>query len=330
MTIAELHKIPLQALPKDVFSLSADAFVDAWASAFNLTATDLPVEERHNLAQAIRNGTNRMKIIDALRSASPDTNGKLDEFVAQVIRRPADQFALLENFTRFAPDDNVAFLRYSFSKICGREPSEKERLSFEFDLRRNVKTRADIVKQVVAIARRDGQFSLWDTLEENEKAMDGPADQSAAQTMPAGLAYNLNGQETLIFIREVPNSGWMIGPDLLRQPVNVVDSGWKVNPGWLMVGPKRSFQEGSWLVKIDLVQDHAAKIAVQLVANSGLDILLDFTIAGSFVGGLLADIRKEHRFVELRLRVIETADELHWVRLREVSMQRENPREAQT
>lgn len=323
MTIAELHKIPLQALPKDVFSLPADAFVDAWASAFNLAETDLSADERHDLAQAIRNGTNRMKVIDALRSASPETNGKIGDFSAQVIRRPADQFALIESFARFAPDSDVAFLRYSFSKILGREPTDKERLAFEFDLRRGTVAREEIVKMIVGIARRDGRVSLWDTLAETGQAQAVQDDSSAARTMPAGLSYDLNGQETLIFVREVPGSGWMIGPDLLRQPVDVVDNGWKVSPGWLLVGPKRSFQTGSWRIQIDLVQELNAKLAIQLVANSGLDILQEVTIAGSFTGNLSTEIRAEHRFVELRIKVVDTHSETSWVRLRDISMVRE-------
>ncbi|MGO4448420.1 hypothetical protein AB4Y96_05760 [Phyllobacterium sp. TAF24] len=322
MTIAELHKIPLQALPKDVFSLPADAFVDAWASAFNLAETDLNADQRHNLAQAIRDGTNRMKVIDALRAASPQTNEKIGDFSAQVVRRPADQFALIENFTRFAPDSDVAFLRYSFSKILGREPTDKERLAFEFDLRRGTRTREQAVKQIVGIARRDGRISLWDTLDETDH-LPGEVDNSEARTIPAGLSYDLNGQETLIFVREVPGSGWMIGPDLLRQPINVVDDGWKVSPGWLFAGPKRSLQAGSWRVQIDLIQELNAKLAIQLVANSGLDILQEVTIAGAFAGNLSTDIRAEHRFVELRVKVIDTGNEVSWVRIRDISMVRE-------
>lgn len=148
-------------------------------------------------------------------------------------------------------------------------------------------------------------------------------DSSAARTMPAGLSYDLNGQETLIFVREVPGSGWMIGPDLLRQPVNVVDNGWKVSSGWLLVGPKRGFQAGPWRIQIDLVQELNAKLAIQLVANSGLDILQEVTIAGSFTGNLSTEIRAEHRFVELRVKVIDTGSETSWVRLRDISMVRE-------
>ncbi|MBA8879370.1 hypothetical protein [Phyllobacterium myrsinacearum] len=263
-----------------------------------------------------------MKIIDALRAASPETNGKIGDFSAQVVRRPADQFALLENFTRFAPDSDVAFLRYSFSKILGREPTDKERLAFEFDLRRGTRTREEAVKQIVGIARRDGGVSLWDTLTETGD-LPGKADNSEARTLPAGLSYDLNGQETLIFVREAPGSGWMIGPDLLRQPVNVVDDGWRVSPGWLLVGPKRSLQAGSWRVQIDLVQEMNAKLAIQLVANSGLDVLQEVTIAGSFVGNLSTEIGTEHRFIELRVKVIETGNETSWVRLRDISMVRE-------
>lgn len=319
MTIAELHKIPLQAVPRDVFSLSGEAFVDAWATAFNLTASELSHEERQNLVKAIRNGTNRLKVIDALRAASPDPESKPDDYEAQFIRRTPDQFAMIESFTRFAPDNNVAFLRYTFAKICGRDPTDKERLALEFDLRRNVTTREDIVKKVVAIARRDGQISLWDTLEQPE-AGSKPADPSSARSLPAGLSYDLDGNETLIFVREVPGSGWMIGPDLLRQPVNVVDNGWSVIPGWLMTGPKRSLEPGSWMVQLDVVQDPGAKLCVQVIANSGLDVLQDITMAGSFAGNLCVEIRNEHRFVELRLKIIESSKANQWLRLRDVSM----------
>lgn len=322
MTIAELHKIPLQAVPKDVFSLSGEAFVDAWATAFNLSADELNDEERQNLVKAIRNGTNRLKIIDALRAISSDGGEKPVDYEAQVLRRTPDQYAIIESFTRFAPDNNVAFLRYTFDKICGRDPTEKERLTMEFDLRRNVTTREDIVKRVVSIARRDGQISLWDTLEQPVTQHSGnkPVDPSSARTLPAGLSYDIEGNQTLIFVREVPGEGWMIGPDLLHQPVNVVDGGWSVSPGWLITGPKRSLEAGTWMVRLDLVQDPAARIAVQVSANSGLDTLQELIIAGSFVGSLCVNIRNEHRFVELRLKILETPDTTPWIKLRDVSM----------
>ncbi len=329
MTIAELHKIPLQAVPKDVFSLSGEAFVDAWATAFNLSADELSNEERQNLVKAIRNGTNRLKVVDALRAASSDSGEKPADYTAQVLRRTPDQFAIIESFTRFSPDNNVAFLRYTFDRICGRNPSDKERLIMEFDLRRNVATREDIVKRIVAIARSDGQFALWDSLEQAVTAdtSSKPVDPSSARTLPAGLSYDMDGNQTLIFVREVVGEGWMIGPDLLHQPVNVVDGGWSVSPGWLITGPKRSLEAGAWMVRLDLVQDPAARIAVQVSANSGLDTLQELIIAGSFSGSLCVDIRNEHRFVELRLKILETPDPAPWIKLRDVSMIRSKQRQ---
>ena len=80
---------------------------------------------------------------------------------------------------------------------------------------------------------------------------------------------------------------------------------------------------GSWRIQIDLVQEMNAKLAIQLVANSGLDILQEVTIAGSFTGNLSTDIRAEHRFVELRVKIVDTHSETSWVRLRDISMVRE-------
>jgi hypothetical protein len=138
--------------------------------------------------------------------------------------------------------------------------------------------------------------------------------------MPAGLSYDLDGNQTLIFIREVPGSGWMIGPDLLRQPVNVVANSWQVDPGWLIAGPKRSLEQGNWNVQLDIVQEPSAKFVVQVVANSGLDVLLDLTVSGAFCGNLCVEIKNEHRFVELRLKIVEAGSRSYWIRPRDISM----------
>ncbi len=323
MTIAELHKQPAGAPLEDIFSLPADAFVDAWAKALDLAESELPLADRLDLANAIRGGTNRLRIIDALKARSPDPAVRKERFELHAIRREPDQFAVLENFVRFAPEDDAAFLRYSFSRICGREPTSVERLGLEFDLRRRVIERADVVKKIVSIARSDGREAVWDTLlPENEDGMRGGFDPSCARIMPAELLVNLEGRETIVFAREVERVGWMIGPALLCQPLNIIEKGWAVHPGWLLTGPKRSFAEGAWLLDLDLIQDENARLDVEVVANSGLDFLQSLTLAGSFSGTLCFDIKREHRFIELRLRVHDREAEARWLRPRNISMRR--------
>ncbi|MFD9896899.1 hypothetical protein [Mesorhizobium sp. NPDC059025] len=324
MTVVELHEPLLHALPNDIFSYPAESFVEAWAAALDLTENELPMADRLDLANAIRKGTSRLRIIDALGARTATVPAKLYRNTAMhVLTRKPDQFSVIESFTQFAPENDAAFLQYIFTQICDRDPSAGERLSLEFDLRRGVATRSEVVKRVVASAHRDGTTVLWDTLQptrEIEKAQS--ADPTDARIMPAGLVVDKNGQETLVFVREVENVGWMIGPDLLRQPLSISDNGWNVYPGWLIVGPKRSFTEGLWLLSLDLVQEKNAEIDVEIVANSGLDILQSLTIVGSFSGTVCVGIEHEHRFIELRIRVHERNSKSRWLRPRNIAMQR--------
>ncbi|MGY5800726.1 hypothetical protein ACXHMN_05270 [Rhizobium sp. LEGMi12c] len=321
MTIAELHRQPLSALPKDVFSLPAESFVDAWARALDLTEIDLTADDRLSLANAIRGGTNRLRVVDALKARRPVPSSLSGLSGMQALRREPDQFAMVENFVRFAKEDDAAFLRYAFARICGRDPTSAERLGLEFDLRRGVLTRTAVVKRIVAIARRDGQTAYWDTLlPEDDGNGREVADSSNASVTPSGLLVNPDGQAMLVFVREVENVGWMIAPDLLCQPLQLHDGNWSVHSGWLLTGPKRSFAEGDWLLDLDLIQPQTARLDIEIVANSGLDFLQTMTLVGSFSGTVCVTIKREHRFVELRVRIHERAPEDRWLRPRNISM----------
>ena len=218
-------------------------------------------------------------MIDALerRQASPHRTIRVAS--AHGVRRAPDSFALVEMYTHFAPQDDAAFLRHAFSRICDRSPCESERLELEFDLRRGVVDRAAAVKRIIAIASSEGRGAFWDTLvPEGEADPPTPADPTSARTMPAGLVYDENGRETLIFVRSVVGAGLVIAPDVMRQTPRTIDGGWAVHEGWLVVGPKRSFKPGRWRVDLDLVQPNDAILDVDVVANSGLDVLQQIAI----------------------------------------------------
>lgn len=311
----------MSALPKDVFSLPAESFVDAWARALDLTEIDLTADDRLSLANAIRGGTNRLRVVDALKARRPVPSSLSGLSGMQALRREPDQFAMVENFVRFAKEDDAAFLRYAFARICGRDPTSAERLGLEFDLRRRVLTRTAVVKRIVAIARRDGQTAYWDTLlPEDDGNGREVADSSNASVTPSGLLVNPDGQAMLVFVREVENVGWMIAPDLLCQPLQLHDGNWSVHSGWLLTGPKRSFAEGDWLLDLELIQPQTARLDIEIVANSGLDFLQTMTLVGSFSGTVCVTIKREHRFVELRVRIHERAPEDRWLRPRNISM----------
>jgi len=306
-----------QSAADDLFSLSPRHFVNHWADALMLSGDELTNEDRENLVSAIQSGVSRLKIIDALSRHGSISAPSVCYPAASDVRRPPDRFAVIENFTRFSPDDDTAFIRYAFQHICDRAPTQNERLEFEFDLRRNLLDRPTTVKRIVGIARQEGHFALWDSLEAD---IPPNADESCARVMPAGLAYDENGRQTIIFIRQMPNrQGWMVAPDVMRQPLSTTERGWVVQEGWLIVGPKRSFAAGTWRVDVDLVQDADAVLDLDLVANSGLDTLFRMAISGSFCGSLLVELGSDHRFIELRLSV-RNGDS--WLNPRNVTMQK--------
>jgi hypothetical protein len=310
------------ALPADLFSLPAPSFIEAFAAALGLSDLELTEQDRDTLVSAIRTGTSRFKVIDALHNRRQIQPGP-PRSEAQGIRRSGQHFVLLENLTQFALDDDGAFLRHAFAQICDREPSHRESVEFEFDLRRGRIDRAAIVKRVVAIARREGKPALWDTLQPTAGEAANPADLSFARNMPSGLVYDEAGRETLVFVRELAHGGWSIGPEVLRQPFTAVDGGWRVRSGWLIVGPKRTLSAGVWQINIDALQAPDSMFDVDLVANAGLDVLQRLTVCGPFRGSFAVELRAEHMFCEFRLSVREqAAGETCWLRPRDISMHR--------
>lgn len=323
MSVAKPRDFEAPQVPDDVFSQPPQAFIESWARAFHLDDRDLSKGDRDSLLGALRGGTSRLKVIDALERRRAGAQPSVRVVSAHGMRRAPDSFALLEMFTRFAPDDDAAFLRHAFVRICDRGPAEGERLELEFELRRGVVDRSAAVKRIVAIAVAEGRGALWDSLvPEGGADLKALPDPTSARTMPAGLVYDENGRETLIFVREVPGTGLVIAPDVMRQAPRAVEGGWEVQEGWLVVGPKRSFRPGRWQVDLDLLQPSGAILDLDVVANSGLDVLQHIAICGPFLGSFCVEFRPEHRFSELRLAVRHTDVERLWIRPRNISMQR--------
>lgn len=309
---------PANGAGEKLFSLPAREFVNAWAAALDLSDDDLPPPDRENLVSSIRAGVSRLRIVAALRRRRPGGVRCLSDRFCNDIRRPPDHLVLIENLTRFAPEDDATFLRHAFDRICGRGPSNTERLEFEFDLRRGAVDRAAAIKNIVSIARREGRSALWDTSHEDAE----PNNAADARVLPAGLLVNEDGRETLVFVREIPQPRqWMVGPEMMRQEIRTADDGWLVEDGWLIAGPKRTLPSGLWQVDLDILQQPTSKLEFDIVANSGLDVIQSMTIAGGFCGSLLVDLQPHHRFVELRI-LVRSDKQTAWLRPRNISMRR--------
>ncbi len=276
---ATLHK---------VFSLTPAAFIDTWARALGpdrqRTDPDRARQfhqrdsRRHKPVEGHRRLHNRRRIRSTPLSS---------QSLAHDICRTPDRFVLIENMERFAPGDNAAFLRYTFQHICNREPRPAERLEFEFDLRRGHLDRRT-AREADRCDRPPGRSSVAvDTMDAEERN----SDPACARTMPAGLVYDDQGHQTLIFVRELREGGWMIAPDMMRQTPRMEEKNWLVHEGWLLTGPKRSFEPGCWRVDLDIVQPQDQILDIDVVANSGLDVLQKIEIAGPLTGGFCVNLR---------------------------------------
>jgi hypothetical protein len=301
---------------RKAFSLAPPAFVDAWAQALRLSELEFTATDRDIFVRAIQTGTSRLRIIETLYAKKWTRPSLFDAGLAHDICRTQDQFVLIENLERFAPDDHAAFTRCAFAQICAREPTPIEFLQFDFDLRRGALERRAAVKKIVRIANQEGRPALWDSLDLEEDN----SDSTCARTMPTGFAYDESGHESLIFVRESPEGGWMVAPDVLQQPPTMEKRGWLVERGWILAGPKRSLKPGRWRVDLNILQQEHV-LRVDVVANAGLDIVQDLSIYGAFFGSFCITIENHHRFVELRIRTDDDSSP-RWINPRNISMHR--------
>jgi hypothetical protein len=302
---------------KKVFSLAPAAFVDAWARALTLGDSEFTQQDRDIFAHAIEAGTSRLKVIDAMYARKWAGPSPLQIKPAVGTGQIHGQFVVVENLQNFAPDDQAAFVRFAFSQICGRDPTSSELLTFDFDLRRGALDRRMTIKKIVRIANREGRPALWDSLDLEEDH----GDPTCARTLPTGFAYDEQGRQSLVFIREMPGAGWIVAPDILRQSPLMERRGWLVHPGWIFTGPKRSLRSGVWRVDLDILQEDGHVLDVDLVANSGLDVLQTLSICGPFSGNVCVTLSDHHRFVELRLLARENSAPV-WINPRNISMHR--------
>jgi hypothetical protein len=301
---------------RKAFSLAPPAFVDAWARGLALSEKEFTPEDRDIFIEAIKTGTSRLKIIETLYARKWACPSPFDAGLAHDICRAQDHFVLIENLELFAPDDHAAFIRYAFGQICSRGPTPTELLAFDFDLRRGVLERKAAVKKIIRIANQEGHPALWDSLSLDEDKNDP----TCARTLPTGFAYDEQGRESLIFVRESPGGGWMVAPDILQQSPTFEQRGWLVQQGWILAGPKRSLKPGCWRIDLNILQQEHV-LRVDVVANSGLDVLQELSIYGPFSGSFCVTLANHHRFVELRMRA-DDSQAPRWINPRNISMHR--------
>jgi len=301
---------------KKVFSLDPPAFVDAWVRALSLGSNEFTKVDRDIYVRAIRSGASRLKVVDALYARKYAGRSPLPRGMPHDISRAQNECVLIENMENFASDDHAAFVRFAFDQICARQPTSRELLKFDFDLRRSAIDRRTAIKSIVRIANDEGRPALWDSLSLEEDKDDF----TCARTLPTGFVFDEQGRESLLFVRQLSEGGWMVAPDILRQAPKMEERGWLLQEGWVFTGPKRSLRPGCWRVDLNILQqDHI--LQVDLVANSGLDVLQEISICGSFSGSFCVTVASHHRFVELRMLARDSSTPV-WINPRNISMHR--------
>jgi hypothetical protein len=185
-----------------------------------------------------------------------------------------------ELITRFSPDDDTAFLSFALDRILGRRASDFERLPLEFDLRSGRVTRADVVCRLVARARAEGRHVVCDALT-GPRTPPAGEDETAASLL---RGIDAQGREFITLCEFDGIRGWRMAAHHLRQPVDIRDDTWRVTPGFVLAGPKLTLHAGRWMLSLDVIQSPEAVLALDVVANAGLDELAAIHLIGTFNG----------------------------------------------
>lgn len=283
------------------FALPNDAFVQRCLTLAQLTEEKIGTIAYHQLIESLNAGKTRFEVAQAIAHlASPQTQGSTD-FLYNALSQEMEIFIVAELLINFAPDNDAAFLAFTANKILGRAPKINELLSLEFDLRRKKITRLASIEYLVAIARSEGRHVICEGLGR------------ASSTPGIGFTFDAEGKSQFLAIQSLENNGWAVSPHFIRQKIQFEKDGWKLNPGWVFSGPKESFIAGTWLLELDFIQPPLAKLVIDVIANSGLDVLFYQEFIGSATVSVKLDINKNHKFLELRLLKPHQDNHLCWL-----------------
>ena len=293
------------------FILPTEAFVQRCLQAAELTNAQIGAVTCRQLIEALRAGRTRSEVADALAHLARPLSETGADSAYNFVSQPMENFIVAETLTNFAPGDDAAFLAFAARKVLGREPIQGELLALEFDLRRSVTTRMVSIEWLVTLARAQGRHVVCEGLE-----------QVIAPAQGVGFTVGAGGVMQFVAVRSTGNGSWEVAPFSLAQRLVVHNGGWKLHPGWVLTGPKTSFEAGTWLLELEFIQSPTARMVVDVVANSGLDVLFCQEFVGSVAVGIKLDIQASHKFLELRLLKPDQEASLCWILPRRIALAR--------
>lgn len=301
----------IPVMPED-FLLPAQAFVDRCLDAFDLTDM-IGTTEKANLVEALEHGVTKLALVGMLFDKKSGNGAQMLTRKSGGINREWDNYVLVELLERYAPDNDRAFILQAYKQILSREPGKAEALeairAFKFgDLSRKA--------FIEGLASRTTQAVL---------SSHKTADATSVTVAAHAAGFGPNAKQQVVLAQLMPNGHYVVAPNVwfqdLWQPKAMSEDGiLHLNEGWVLAGPKRSLAKGAWTISIDIVQDDAAEIIADLVANSGIDTLMHAHLVGSASLKLQFMVESHHHFIELRLLKPSQDRERSWIKIRDLSL----------
>jgi|GEM_PF-2500383 hypothetical protein len=309
---------------KAMFGLPAADFVEAVCAFFDVDEARLPAQDRSALVQSLSEGRSRLDVFGAIsRTSSAGRLATMYDSPLNAIMHDSDAYFVQDVLERYAPDDDEAFLIHACQQILGRRNSELEHLACKYDLRRGTVTRGELLDRLVRQARSEGRLiGLASIMRDSPELSPAPPRSPSAIGWPGMLGINAKGQEEFTLCRSDARGGWLVLKNHLMQDISIVDGFWKVGPGFLLAGPKYTLTPGTWQLSVEITQPDDARLELDVVANSALDVSFATTIIGSFSGSILVRIQPHHLFNEIRLAKPDQPAEAMFVRIDKIELVR--------
>lgn len=283
--------------------LPPDQFVDRCVELFKgeTEFDSVSPADRRALVEAIRAGVSKLAIIDAFETRrepmSRHMSSKYDDLSGSW-----DSFVSLDLLSRFAPDDDDAFVRQTFFQVKGRDPTEHEAISARIQLSTLGVDRSAYIEKLV-----QGDHSV----------------QLASQRSPIGHAdWNFidhDGKRTAVLVR-LTEEGLSVAPGMTVPRSPFANGTLQCTQGWLLWGPKRNLASGTWDVHLCLSQHSEGALLFDVIANSGAATLARCHLIGSAYFNMRIQVEPWHQFVEVRLYKPEQSPDLSWLRIQRIAL----------
>ncbi len=294
------HSDRLVGLKAADFLLGPEEFVNRCVAIHTGTAELLTEAQRASLAEAIRFGRPRIEVVEAVRRYVNPANRSLNVVNFNNIAQDWNSFIITDELIAYAREDDSMFVQQVYIQTLNRLPTSIEAVEAKFDLRGGL-SRTEFVERM---ARRSPACRL---------STDVPFDDHST-------VIDADGKFCINLIQPTKAGGWSVAKDVFLQQVASVDGYLQLDEGFVLMGPKRSLPAGTWHLSLDIIQPEPARITVDVVANSGLDVLSKVELVGPARMIMAVLVEPWHNFIEVRLHKETEIEHLRKLKIRQISL----------